>query len=58
MKKIFFLAVFCLLASASPVKIFGDETANGAGGHITFGDSAYVAIGEKGATFAVYPSCF
>lgn len=79
MKKIFFLAVFCLLASASPVsaqliirnsghaeigtnpiandtdlatvlKIFGDETANGAGGRITFGDSAYVAIGEKGTT--------
>ena len=35
----------------SPVlKIFGDETNNGAGGKITFGDSTYVSIGEKGAT--------
>lgn len=36
--------------SATVLKIFGDEATSGAGGHITFGDSAYVAIGEKGTT--------
>ncbi len=34
--------------TATVLKIFGDETAHGAGGHITFGDSAYVAVGEYG----------
>ena len=78
MKKFFYLAVFCLLASASPVsaqliicnsghaeigtnpnvndidtvttlRIFGDSISASAG-RITFGDSAYVSIGEKGTT--------
>jgi hypothetical protein len=78
MKKFIFLAVLCLLASASPVsaqliirnnghaeigtnpnenyidtvttlRIFGDSI-QAAAGRITFGDSAYVAIGEKGTT--------
>ena len=78
MKKLLFLAMLCLLASASPVsaqliinnnghakigtnpnvqdidtvttlKIFGDSI-QGSAGRITFGDSAYVYIGEKGTT--------
>lgn len=78
MKKMIILAVFCLLASASPVsaqliirnsghaeigtnpfvtdndpvttlKIFGDSIL-GSAGRITFGDSSYVAIGEKDMT--------
>lgn len=36
--------------TATVLKIFGDEMANGAGGRITFGDSAYVSIGERGTT--------
>ena len=81
MKKLIYLAVLCLLASASPVsaqliirnsghaevgvnpmvnnndpdtvsflKVFGQEATYGAGGHIAFGDSAFVAIGELGTT--------
>lgn len=78
MKNIILMAVFCLLASVSPVsaqliirnsghaeigtnpnvndidtvstlKIFGDSIL-GSAGRITFGDSAYVSIGEKGTT--------
>ena len=78
MRKLFILALLCLLASASPVsaqliicnsghaeigtnpnvsdtdivttlKIFGDSIL-GSAGRITFGDSAYVSIGEKGTT--------
>ena len=36
------------LDTVTTLKIFGDIGANKAGGRITFGDSAYVAIGEYG----------
>lgn len=36
--------------TATVLKLFGNEAANGAGAHITFGDSARVVIGELGDT--------
>lgn len=36
--------------TATVLKIFGNKVGHRAGGHITFGDSAYVSIGEYGVT--------
>ena len=36
--------------TVSFLKVFGKEATYGAGGHIAFGDSAFVAIGELGTT--------
>jgi hypothetical protein len=36
--------------TVSFLKVFGQEATYGAGGHIAFGDSAFVAIGELGTT--------